>query len=80
MEYALPISISSYFYFGKLVTSFAPYQGGSRWGGLAPFGTQPTKKKKTMEKQKEICGSQKLCEANQPHNVKPRKRDETTES
>ena len=44
MEYALPISISSYFYFGKLVTSFAPYQGGSRWGGLAPFGTQPTKK------------------------------------
>ena len=33
-----------------------------------------------MEKQKEICGSQKPCEANQPHNVKPRKRDQTTES
>ena len=32
MEYALPISISSYFYFGKLVTSFAPYQGGIQVG------------------------------------------------
>ena len=37
MEYALPISISSYFYFGKLVTSFAPYQGGIQVGWIGPL-------------------------------------------
>ena len=48
MEYALPISISSSFYFGKLVTSFARYPGGGGGGGACgvdwPPLEQPTRK------------------------------------
>ena len=41
---------------------------------------QATKKIKCMEKQRKYVGSQKPSEANQPCNVKTRKRDQTIES
>ena len=52
MEYALPISISSYFYFGKLVTSFAPYQGGIQVGWIDPLWNTANQKNVIHEKTK----------------------------
>ena len=60
MEYALPISISSYFYFGKLVTSFAPYQGGIQVGWIGPLWNSQPKKYDTWKNKRKYVGPKNL--------------------